>query len=273
MNAQQTTGEGKVKEVVFDEHGQTVEGGGAEETEAAIETTTEMEDQTETVESTETTQTTTLKGSGKYRIGDRYFETQEAALEYAQSQTVALETEAQVADAYRQGVKDALVRAQQSGQNVTPEKVAPKFNVEELYTSPDQFLAKYASQIKEETRAEIDSREAQRAQDSAIWNEFSGRHPMLADFRREVDEFVGTNQDVVRGIASTKGKEAAYDYVATKVRARFEAYASAVKPKRELPNGGTVAAPATKTTNVTQKGGTEKVLSFAEQVRSLRKRS
>lgn len=259
------------KTVVFDESGETVE---------EFEAAPEME-QTDLVESVEDTpaenepevEAAPAPAAGKYRIGDKTFDTQEEALAYATSQVSALETENQVADAYRQGLRDALSHAAPPVENVTPATPPPPaYNTEELYTDPQAFLDKYARKIKEEARAEIDQSLSLKAQSDQIWREFTDRHPSLAEFRNEVEDFVAKNQTEVRAVISTKGRPASYDYIATKMKSRFEAYANAVKPSRELPNKRSDASPSNKTARVTQSAPAKKPLSFAEQLRSIRKR-
>jgi hypothetical protein len=250
MNTEQTT-ETK-KEVFFDESGQTVE-------------EVEVSDQTEDTESTEEPSET----PHKYRIGDKTFATQEEALAYAQSQVNALETETQLADAYRQGLKDALKQPAPTEIVTQPQD---EFDTEELYTNPKSFLDKFASKIKTETRSELEQKEALRSESDQIWREFTERHPSLADFRGEVENFVNQNLTEVRAVIGTKGRPAGYDYVATKLKSRFEAYASALRPKRELSNGGGGASPTQKAASVTPKKEEKKALSFAEQIRSIRKR-
>jgi hypothetical protein len=256
------------KEVVFDERGETVEEIVTEEVEAVTEPTEDVVEEVEAAAPAPATQ-----GVGKYRIGDKYFETQEAALEYAQSQVTTLETEQQIDNAYRQGMREALARGSVPAEVVTPQVTAePELNPEELYTDPKAFLDKFAKKIKTETRAEVEHGTALQRESEQIWNEFTGRHPMLADFRTEVENFTSNNLSAVQAIIATKGRPAAYDYVATKLKSRFEAYADAVKPKRALPNTSGAAPAGGKGTSVTQKEPDKKPLSLAEQIRSLRKR-
>ena len=253
------------KENVFDENGQTVEEVAAAPEEPAHEEMQEVPAETE--------QPAQPSGLGKYRIGDKYFQTQDEALAYAQSQVSALETEQQIANAYRQGVQEALTYQPQTDQNVTPPAAKqPEFDTDELYTNPQAFLDKYANRIKTETKAELEQRDQLRTASDQIWHEFTQRHPMLADFRREVVDFANINQTEVRAIIATKGRPAGYDYVATKIKSRFEAYANAVKPKRELPNATAGASPSNRASGVTPKQETKKPLSFVDQIRSLKKR-
>jgi hypothetical protein len=185
----------------------------------------------------------------------------------------AIETEQQIADAYRQGMREALSQTPQVSGDVTPQPTpANDLNTEELYTNPQAFLDKYAHKIKSETRAELDQRDAIKQQSDQIWSEFTTRHPVLADFRDEIESFTAQNQTEVRAIIATKGRPAGYDYIATKIKSRFENYANAVKPKRELPNGGGGASPGMRAAGVTPKMAAKKSLSFAEQIRTLKKR-
>ena len=219
------------------------------------------------------TQKEAVHASGKYRIGEKTFVTQDEALEYAQSQVSALETEQQVADAYRQGMREAMQTAPGVAESVTHSQPAQNsLDTEELYTNPQAFLDKFATKIKTETRSEIEQRDSLKAQSDQIWREFTERHPALSDFRNEVETFVQGDVNAVRAIIVTKGKPASYDYIATKLKSRFETYANAVKPKRELPNGSVGASPSSKANGVTPKEPTKKILSFAEQIRTIRKK-
>ncbi len=247
QQAEETT-----KTVVFDERGQEVEEPTAEEVAEVAEETTESPAQ-------------------KYRIGDKMFATQEEALAYAQSTVSALETETQVSDAYRQGMKDALLRGP-STENVTPTVQDDGIDTEELYTNPKAFVEKIKARTKDEIRAEFQQQEATRTQSDQIWREFTDRHPQLADFRGEVENFVNQHVTEVRAIIGTKGQGAGYDWVATKLKSRFEAYANALKAKRALPNSGSSMPATQKAASVTPKKEEKKPLSFVEQIRSIRKR-
>lgn len=248
------------QERTFDESGQTIEG-------AAPDPDPVAEDAKTSAAADESSQK-------KYRIGDQEFANQDEALAYAQSHVVTLETETQVADAYRQGLRDALANPQIPPQNVTPPAAPPKSDIDpqEMYTNPEAFLQKYAQKIKNDTLGELNANQSLKAQSDSIWSEFTQRHPELAEFRTEVEQYVQNDTQAVRAVIATKGRPASYDYIATKIKSRFEAYATAVKPKRELPNNGGGASPAGGIETVTPKTPSKKPLSFSEQVASIRKR-
>ena len=253
----------ETQEQIFDVNGQTISDDQELE---QIEVAPDEPEEAETPEVTEPN--LQVNPQGKYRIGDKVFATQEEALAYAQTQVEVNPDLDKVNDAYRRGIMDAASLSPQP-QNITPE--IPESNInEEYYTNPQAYHEKLRHSIKQETLDEIRQQETLKEQSNQIWREFSERHPDLADFRNEVEQFVGQNTGTVRSIIQSKGRATSYDWVALKLRAQFENYANALKPKRVLPNGGTVTTPSSKATNVTPKPANKKPLSFVEQIRSIR---
>lgn len=243
------------KEVIFDDQGQTVE--------VRTEPDPVADEARAAAAAGEAPAGEEAVPAAKFRIGDQEFTTQDEALAYAQRQV-------EIDDAYRRGVTEAAALIPNAQPGVTPAPV-PEENVEELYTNPQEFLKKYATKIKSEVLTEAQSRENMRAQSDSIWREFTDRHPALAEFRSEIEQFVNTHQGEVRAIIASRGRPASYDFIATKLRSRFESYANALKPKRELPNGGGGPTPSPKSAGVTPKPGEKKILSMADVVRSLKK--
>jgi len=210
-------------------------------------------------------------GAGKYQIGDRFFNTLEEAHAFATSQLSTLEQENLVSNAYRQGIQDAIARGE-SPQSVTP--TAPEeddFNEEEYFSNPKEFLKNYAEKIKTQTAQSIKQELSVKEQSDQIWREFTERHPALADFREDTEQFVGQNLQTVQAIISTKGQGAAYDYIALKMKEKFSRYAQAVRPEKRLPNTSAGATPAAGGSSVTPRPTAKKPLSFAEQLRSIKK--
>jgi hypothetical protein len=250
------------REVVFDENGNTVE-----EIVAAPEA--------RSAEGQIATEETAVPPTPppKYRIGDKTFATQEEALSFAQSHVTTLETETQVANAYRQGIRDGMQPTAPTTPNVTPPE--PTLNTEELYTNPQEFLKKYGQQITEKTLATVQQQLTVKQQSDQIWGEFCNRHPEMADFRAEVEGFVDRNVNDVRAVIATKGRDASYDWITTKLKAQFERYTGAVKPGRPLPNTRQGASPNSRAggQTVTPPEQQKKPSTFAEQLRSMRRKS
>lgn len=222
-------------------------------------------------EETETEDAAEPEAEGKYVIGDKSFATQEEAFAYATSRLKETEVELAVTDAFRQGVAAATGATAALG-NVTP---APEpeddFDETEYFADPKAFLSKFKAKTIAEARNIIQTETQTTATAERIWSEFSNRHPELADFRADVESFVEGNAEVLRALIATKGQAAAYDYAATKVKAEFQRRADALKPKKVLSNGGGGASTGTAPQNVTRKVDTKKPLSFAEQLRSIKK--
>ena len=254
----QTQTETKPKEVVFDDQGQTVEvhheeDPVADEARAAAAGETTPDD-TEVVENAEPPK--------KFRIGDQEFATQDEALAFAQRQV-------EIDNAYQQGVREATAAIQPQQQNVTHTPEATQdLNPDELYTNPQEFLQKYEAKII----SRIDQRDQLKQQSDQIWRELTYRHPELADFRQEVEGFVQHDNANVRAVIQTKGRDASYDYIATKLKAKWASYENAIKPKRALANTSGGASPTNgKGSSVTPKEPTKKPLSLDEQLRNIRK--
>ena len=248
------------RENVFDELGQTIETvetapeSGAPPADPALETLP--------------------AAAAKFRIGDREFATEAEALAFATSEIDTRDRDLQAADAYRQGLRDALAQQGGATASVTPAApAAPALNHEELYTKPDEYLAKRDAMIEQRVLATVNQTQSLKTQSDNIWREFTDRHPEMADFRNEVETFVQANTTDVRSIISTKGRPASYDFIATKLKSRFKDYSAALQTKRALPNTGAGASPTEKAPgSVTPAPDAKKPLSFSEQIRSIRKR-
>lgn len=250
------------KEVVFGDDGNTLdEATAAEETEEQVVPAEEAEAEAEAEVAA-----TPATAEKKYRIGDQWFETQEQALAYAQSQ----QTQHDAADAYRQGIRDALASAPAS-ETVTSTPKKPKFDAEKFYTDPEAALSEFATQVKSETLSEFNQTQATRDADERVWRSFTDRHPDLTEFREEITALASRIPAEVQSVMRTKGEAAAYDFVATKYKAQVERQASIFKPRRELkpqasqPAGGKVET-------VTPKAAPKKASTFAEELRMLRRK-
>lgn len=255
------TGTTTARSVEFDESGQAV---------ATDEVTTEIEDEGEGEGAS-----AAVGEPAKYKIGNKEFATQAEAYAYAQS----LEQQGNQDDAYRQIVESVLQQPPQTGQSVTPSQAKPKLEIDEakLWENPSQFLSEFAEKVQAQTIQTMGSQLAQQqaARDTGeqVWREFSSRHPDLADFRTEVEGFTGQNMSKVKAIIKRDGQAAGYDYIAMCMRDQFKRYADVGKPRRELQNGGTNMTPSSGSApNVTPKGQQKKPLTFAEQIRSIKKR-
>lgn len=208
--------------------------------------------------------------AGKYRIGDKEFATQEEALAYATSQVQVLESERQLGDAYRQGIQDAL---QQNTPNPSVTPAAPEDLSEKFFADPTKFVNDLRTDIKKEVRGELDHETQQRNLAEKIWGDFATRHPDLADFREDIEHLALVNQKDLILVNKTKGINGGYDFLATKMRAKFAAYKDAQRPRRQLPNGGGGPSPTGKQPSVTPAAPAKKPLSFMQQVRSIKKQT
>jgi hypothetical protein len=208
--------------------------------------------------------------AAKFKIGDREFTTAEEAATWAKSEISTLETDRQVADAYRQGMRDAIGQTPGAPQSVTPPP--PKPDMAKFYEKPEEYLADYERNITQRVLSQVEQTNGLRAQSDAIWREFTDKHPELADFRGEVEAYVERNTTDVRAIIGTKGRPASYDYIATQLKSDWERKAAVLKPKRQLANTAAGASPNTRAANVTPPEAPKKLETFNEQLNKIRKR-
>lgn len=254
QNATQAQNNPLPAENVFDERGVTVE------SENSVHEPGEHTEQVETAAEQENPAAT----APKYRIGDKEFATQDEALAYA-------EETARSANAQQQWMNQMQPPPAPAPQTVTqplqPAPVPPEF-----YENPSAYLAKFGQDIYDRTMAQFQRMQATQDQSNQIWNEFVGRHPELADFRAEVEQFTATNITDVRGIISTKGRPAGLDFIATKLKADWQRKSDMLKPRRELSNATTRATPTQRAPGVTPETTTKKTETFSEQINRIRKR-
>lgn len=247
------------KEVVFGDDGMEI---------SAADVNPEVAEQAEEVspEVDETPAPAAAAEVGKYKIGDKFFATMQEALAYAESQ----EAQVSAADAYRQGMRDALA-SQPVPQSAAAIPEPEELNAEELYTNPDAYLRKRDERIKTEVLNQINSKQVQEEADARVWREFTDRHPELVEFREEITALAGRIQPEIAAVSRTKGQPAAYDFVATKFKAQVERQASVLKPKRELRNGAQSNPTGGKVETVTPKAPPKKASTMREQMLSIRK--
>jgi len=192
-------------------------------------------------------------------IGERTFKTQAEALAFARAELQRKEQESAVAEAYRAGIAD--LSAHQA-----PAAAPAEDNWEEkFYANPKGTLEELREQIKQEVLGQVTTQ----TEDQKLWSEFQTKHPDLVGFEDDVKVTLAKFDKEIKGIAATKGKEKAMEFLAQKTRVKFQEYIDRAKPQHALSNTRTAGA-STSQTSVTPKIVVEKVLSFAEQVKQNR---
>lgn len=206
------------------------------------------------------------------KIGDKVFKSQGEAFAYAQQELGKKEREIEIADAYRAGVADAAGQPQYA-QPLLQQPQTPPDDPEweqKFYSDPKKTLKEYGERIREEVKQEMRHEYRTVTEEDRLWSQFYGRHPDLVGFEEDARLTVDKFKDDLAAITRAKGKEAGFDFLAQKTRAKFQAYAAAQKPQRELSNGKAGPSPGTQT-SVTLQQKKEAPLDFISQVRNLRK--
>lgn len=192
------------------------------------------------------------------RIGDQVFKSEAEALKYAQQ----LQHEKELAEAHAAGVTEAI-RAQGAG--VVEAPVEDKFD-EEFYANPKAKLEQIRTQAIAEAEARIESKLAREKQ----WEVFLEKFPDIR--RKDAERILGENWSTLGKITDLeKGMQA----LATKVRADYAELEQIRKPRVALSEkkGAQTVRSGGSPASVTPKENSERPLTFAEQMKTLKKHS
>jgi len=207
--------------------------------------------------------------AAKYRIAGREFATQEEAFAYAEDldrQNAIKEAEV---NAYRQ-MNSTYNNGGQQAQKVTlPPEEEDDFDAK-FYENPKKYLQEREELVRQRTRDEVLQAVGAQSEEEKLWNEFFQENPDLSGDRDIAELVVSQHTEDIRAIAQTRGKKAASEFLAQKVRARHQNWVEAQKPRRELANTRAgVSVGSAK--SVTLKQAEESTLSFAEQLSTINK--
>lgn len=189
------------------------------------------------------------------RINGQEFKNQKEAFAYAEQ----LAREKDIADAHAQGVREALEaqRAQAPAQPPEEEDFDAKF-----YANPKEALKDVQVRARDEALAVI-RLEQQREK---AWNEFLAENP---DIRKKDAERILFEDQVLQKMTDL---DKAKKLLAQKVRAEYAEIAEMIKPRTQLADKKQTLAPSGgPARGVTPPKKEEKILSLAEQMRTLRK--
>ena len=197
------------------------------------------------------------------RIGDQVFTSQKAAFIYAEK----LEREKLEQEAHSAGVREALeAQARSSGALAPPGQSTPQaednFDAE-FYANPKETLRKIQEQATQRAVAAVQAEQTK----EKLWREFLDEYPDIR--RKDAERTLQDNWNTIGVLTDMdKGKK----LLAQKVRAEYAEIEEIRKPKTPLsgrkptqsPSGGGASG-------VTPAKKEEKILSFSEQLRSMKK--
>ena len=223
------------------------------------------------------------------RIGDRVFKgvnAEKEAREYAVSENQRIKSEKEIAEAYAAGLERGVQPGQQPPATAakTSEQIAKEKKdwEERFYADPAAALEEEKQKLAVEIEQRLTAKRANEDADAKLWQEFYKKNPDLVGFEDDANLVVTRHMDELRAITKTKGKDAGFDFIAQKMKAKFQSYVEAQKSRRDLPNngggasgsagssggdgGGTGGSGARVTTDPAQKP-----VAFVDQIRNMRK--
>jgi hypothetical protein len=191
------------------------------------------------------------------RIGDREFKSQAEALKYAGE----LEEEKLRLELYNQGVRDAL----QSNQPAAPAAPVEEEDFDsKFYTDPKSALKKVKEDAKSELRAELQAEKTR----EKMWDTFLTANPDID--RPDAERILRDNWETIGKMTDV---DKAMKALATKTRSEYQRMAEKFKPRTELPakRGQAVSTGSSAMSGVTPLPKEEKVLTFAEEMKRMRR--
>jgi len=190
------------------------------------------------------------------RIGDQLFSSHADAMKYAET----LANDKLINESYQMGVRDSMKTQAQDVAPVVEENFEEKFYSDPkgtLKSIEDTAVQKALNTIRAEQNREN------------LWKLFFDENPDLSGHRSICEHVLSQNMEV---LGPMQDLDKARKILATKTRSVFQAYNEAAKPRTELQRKSSQAVSTGGSNNpgVTQIKKVERVLTMAEQMRSLK---
>ena len=205
-------------------------------------------------------------------VDGQKFVNESEAFKYLQGRYGETKTESMINEARLQGMQDAYanIPQQQTQQAVEPED---DFDQDKYYEDPVGYTRAREAKLEAKLLARFSAQQTQSQRETQVWNKFANQYPDLADFKQDVDAIAAEHGETVRMLAKRDEKKA-MDYVAMKVREKFQRYVEAMKPTKILANtkAGASLGGYQPVTSQQNQPSTDINLDFAAQLRSIRKR-
>jgi len=206
-------------------------------------------------------------------VDGQKFANESVALKYLQGKYGETKTEAMITEARLQGMQEAYSHIPQSQQAQAPVEPEDDFDQDKYYEDPVGYTKAREAKLEAKLLARLNAQQTQSQQEAQVWGRFANQYPDLADFKPDVDAIAQEHGETVRMLAKRDEKKA-MDYVAMKVREKFQRYVEALKPTKVLTNakGGPSFGGNQPVTSQQNQPVADNNLDFTAQLRSIRKR-
>lgn len=210
---------------------------------------------------------------GSVVLDGQTFASESDAYAYVQKKNSDLETENLLIQARQEGLEQAMSMAPQQMAPAPAQAPIEIDDSDEFYADPQGYFKKKMGSMREQIQSELNQSSAAQQAETQVWHDFFALHPDLEGFKPDCEAMANQHADTIKLLAG-KDRKKAMDYLATKTRAKFQAWTESQRPRTTLERqqngvsqGNTVAGPG-----VTLPTKTEQDLDFVSQMRNMRNR-
>lgn len=212
-----------------------------------------------------------VEPEGTFEYDGQKFASEKEAFEYLKGKHGELKSTSMLDEARLQGMQEAFSYAPQQTTQPVEEPAIPTADMDQFYVNPGKYLADRDQATEDRVMQKVNANQTKLQRDTEVWHNFTNAYPDLADFRADVEGVADQYGNEVRMLASRDEKKA-MDFVAMKVREKFQKYVDVMKPTKTLSN--TKSGPSTGgnqvVTPVEKEPEDTKGLDMVSQMRTMR---
>jgi hypothetical protein len=170
-----------------------------------------------------------------FEVDGQLFSTEAEAFKFLKGQYGKVQTDAMLTEARLQGIQEAAQFSSMHAPATVEPVPEPAIDMDKFYEDPGKFLLERDAAIEQRLMGKVAEKQTAAQRDAEAWSTFTASYPELADFKSDVEAVAVSHGNEVKMLAA-KDQKKAMDYVAFKVKEKFQKYAEVMKPTRVLSN-------------------------------------
>jgi hypothetical protein len=170
-----------------------------------------------------------------FEVDGQRFATESDAFEFLKGQYGKVQTDNMITEARLQGIQEASQFGAMHAPAAPAPEAEPVIDMDKFYEDPGKFLLERDAAIEQRLMSKVSEKQSAAQRDAEAWSSFTASYPELADFKSDVEAVAVDHGTEVRMLAA-KDQKKAMEYVAFKVKEKFQRYAEVMKPTRVLSN-------------------------------------